>query len=334
MNDKVAQLPARPGTIGSPGVSNLSDLLRPRAPRVVHTVVHTPMALDLSLIDEDPEQPREANNPGFALSEIEKLAASIKERGVKTPISVRPHPSVPGRYMINHGARRFRASRIAGLQSMPAFIDDDYTDVDQVSENIQRSNLSGREEANAVGRWLAKGMSQSEIANKLGMSNAWVSQRVVLLDLPDPIAAAYTAGRVTDVTLINDLVRVHRAHTAEVEKWLKDKRQEITRGELKKLREFLAASNNPDASTDGVPELDSAPAERVAKPAASEKRADGLVGVGVRLADTEGKALAHFIRQLGPDARRAHSRSGAQAKQLQAAIAKLQHALAKAGFAD
>ena len=72
-----------------------------------------PLELDIRLIDEDPYQPRTQDNPGFANESLAELAASIRLRGVKTPISVREHPDKPGRYLINHGARRFRASLMA-----------------------------------------------------------------------------------------------------------------------------------------------------------------------------------------------------------------------------
>jgi ParB family chromosome partitioning protein len=67
-----------------------------------------PLQLDIDLIDEDPKQPRTANNPGFTDESLRELSASIRLRGVKTPISVRTNPDVSGRFIINHGARRFR----------------------------------------------------------------------------------------------------------------------------------------------------------------------------------------------------------------------------------
>jgi hypothetical protein len=93
-----------------------------------------PMALPLDLVDEDPQQPRTKDNPGFSAKSLTELAAAIRLRGVKTPISVRPDPAAPGRYLINHGARRYRASRLAGLATIPSFIDANYNHADQVVE--------------------------------------------------------------------------------------------------------------------------------------------------------------------------------------------------------
>jgi ParB family chromosome partitioning protein len=91
-------------------------------------------------------------------------------RGVKTPISVRDNPDAAGRYLINHGARRVRASKLAHKTSIPAFIDNDYNEADQVIENLQRNELTPREIADFIGRELAKGKKKGDIAKELGKS--------------------------------------------------------------------------------------------------------------------------------------------------------------------
>ena len=198
-----------------------------------------PLALDIALIDEDPRQPRTNDNPGFSSDSLNELAASIRLRGVKTPISVRDNPDVPGRFLINHGARRFRGSMRAGKSTIPGFIDNDYNEADQVVENLQRNELTAREIADFIGRELAKGIRKGEIARSISKSPAFVTQHVTLLDLPDPIAAVFNSGRVRDVTVINELVTAFKKHPDEVAGWLSDERQEITRSAVMLLREFL-----------------------------------------------------------------------------------------------
>jgi ParB family chromosome partitioning protein len=199
-----------------------------------------PLALALSQIEEDPHQPRTADNPGFSAQSIAELAATIASRGVKSPISVRDHPTKPGRYLINHGARRFRASIVAGKATIPAFVDNDYNEVDQVIENLQRNQLTAREIADYLGRELAKGVRHGAIARSIGKSPAFVTQHITLLDLPEPIAHAFNTGRAKDVTVVNELVTAFRKNPREVTDWLEDnERQDITRSAVKLLREFL-----------------------------------------------------------------------------------------------
>ena len=198
-----------------------------------------PLSLVMDLIDEDPHQPRTEDNPGFSDESLAELAESIKLRGVKTPISVRDNQDVPGRYLINHGARRFRGSKRAGKTTIPGFIDNDYNEADQVVENLQRNELTAREIADYIGRELAKGIKRGDIAKAISKSAAFVTQHAALLDLPDPIAQVFNSGRAKDVTVVNELVTAFKKKPEEVTAWLADENQEITRGSVKLLREFL-----------------------------------------------------------------------------------------------
>ena len=203
-----------------------------------------PLELPLELIDEDPHQPRTADNPGFMRESIAEIGDTIKIRGVKSPISVRENPNAAGRYLINHGARRYRASHWAGKTTIPAFIDNDYNEADQVIENLQRNELTAREIADFIGRELAKGKKKGEIAKEIGKSPSFVTQHVTLLDLPEPIAVAFNSGRSKDVTVINELVTAYRKNPDEVVVWLADDSQELTRGAVKLLREYLASKRS------------------------------------------------------------------------------------------
>lgn len=218
--------------LGLDSIGDLSALLS-------HPDTNGPRELSMDLIDEDPNQPRHADNPGFSKESLNELAATIALRGVKSPISVRENQDAPGRYIINHGARRYRASKIAGKDTIPAFVDNDYNEADQVIENLQRNELTPREIADFVGRELAKGKKKGQIATELGKSPAFITQHVTLLDLPDPIADVFNSGRCRDVTVINELVTAHKKNPSEVSVWLEDDTQEVTRGTVKLLREFL-----------------------------------------------------------------------------------------------
>lgn len=237
LSEPTGSYPADPATAPAAGkgdvVAGKVQLLGANAAR------GGPLALAIDLIDEDPDQPRKKDNPGFSAKSLTELAAAIRLRGVKTPISVRPHPDKPGRYLINHGARRFRASHLAGLLTIPGFIDTNYSQADQVVENLHRDELTAREIADYIGRELAKGLRKGEIARQISKSAAFVTQHAALLDLPYPVASAFSIGRVRDVTLINELIYIHRKYPDEVTAWLADESQEVTRPSVRMLRAFI-----------------------------------------------------------------------------------------------
>jgi ParB family chromosome partitioning protein len=243
---------ASPG-LGLGNLGNLSGLLKPGATPAASPGAEGPMMIAIGDIDEDPGQPRVY----FDDVKLKELAASITERGVKTPISVRRNPEHEGRFIINHGARRYRASIMAGVATVPAFIDADHSLDDQIIENIQRADLTAREIADYVGRELAAARTKAEIARSIGKSAAYVTMHAALLDMPDAIAQAFQEERVRDVTLVSELLKLHRRFADGVEAWLADPEQEITRGSVKVLREYLEAPapapSEPDAQEEIAP---------------------------------------------------------------------------------
>ncbi|NIA56974.1 ParB/RepB/Spo0J family partition protein [Massilia sp. TW-1] len=228
-NTRLAQVRKRPRSATTSGT-----------PRPLTASDGSPLMIDIALIDEDPAQPRSKNNPGLRPESIAELAASYGPKGPKTPLSLRLNPDAPGRYIINHGHRRYRAGKLKGLDALPAFVDNDYDDADQVIENLQRESMTPREIADYIGRELAKGKKKGEIASRIGKSASFISQHVTLLDLPEPVAIAFRTGRVNDVTVVNELVSAFKLAPAEVTNWLNNPSQEMTRGEIKLLRKFLA----------------------------------------------------------------------------------------------
>lgn len=236
-NAKIKDIPP-----SSLGVSAFSDPSSRLATPTDSAAAHKKelLDLDLGLIDEDPNQPRREDNPGFSEEKLNELAKSIARRGVKTPISVHNHPEKPGRFIINHGARRFRASKMAGKKTIPAHIDNDYTRTDQLTENLLREGNTPLEIATAIGEFLKRGMKKKEIAENIGKTAGYVTQYSSLLKLPKSIATAFRNNRITDVTIIYELVQLHHDHPEEVDTWVNDESQEFTRGSMKYLRIYLA----------------------------------------------------------------------------------------------
>ena len=199
--------------------------------------------IDIDLIIEDIHQPRKE----FNQDTLRELTETVKLRGVKSPISVRPNPDKLGTYVINHGARRYRACINAGLKTIPAFIDTDYSEADQVIENLQRDNLTSREIADFIGRQLAAGKTKSDIARQLGKTNPYITTHAALLDLPDTIDEVYRSGRCTDVTAVYDLTRLYKANKEEVINWLNlSAPEEISRLDVKHFSKFLELKKTQD----------------------------------------------------------------------------------------
>jgi len=163
--------------------------------------------IEVDHIDSNPEQPRLA----FDEATLEELAASIVEHGVLQPILVRPRDD--GRYQLIAGERRWRASRIAGMATIPALvedIDDDTALEISIIENLQREDISVLDEAAMYDRMIREhGYSIRRLADKLGKDKGYLENRLRLADAPpevrelvslrkDTLSHAYELMKVTD----------------------------------------------------------------------------------------------------------------------------------------
>ena len=140
--------------------------------------------LPLSELRPNPYQPRKI----FDDEALNELASSIKENGVFQPIIVKK--TVKG-YDIVAGERRFRASKKAGLTTIPAIIKD-FTDEEMMNiallENLQREDLTAIEEANAYKAMIdSLGLTQDELAKKVGKSRSHITNTLGLLKLPKSV---------------------------------------------------------------------------------------------------------------------------------------------------
>jgi ParB family chromosome partitioning protein len=140
--------------------------------------------IQLDLLDPNENQPRTS----FSQSTLEELASSIKSRGIIQPLVVRKNRD---RFQIVAGERRWRAAQLAGLQKVPCIVKDIPPDnVLEVSliENIQREELNPIEEANAYRRLLDElGITQDEIAKRVGKDRSSITNSLRLLKLPNEI---------------------------------------------------------------------------------------------------------------------------------------------------
>lgn len=144
--------------------------------------------IPINLIDPNPNQPRRE----FDEAAMNELSASIREIGIITPVTLRQ--TNDGRYQIIAGERRWRASQMAGMQTIPAYIrtaaDDSVMEMALV-ENIQREDLNAIEIALAYQHLAdSTGMTQEKISSRVGKSRTSITNYMRLLKLPAQIQMA------------------------------------------------------------------------------------------------------------------------------------------------
>ena len=141
--------------------------------------------IDLSLIDVNPFQPRTE----FDEEALNELAESIKQLGIITPVTLRKMDN--GRYQIISGERRCRASKMAGLKAIPAYIrtaDDQAMLELALVENIQREDLDPIEIAISLQRLIDEcNLTQENLGDRVGKKRSTVTNFLRLLKLPDEI---------------------------------------------------------------------------------------------------------------------------------------------------
>jgi ParB family chromosome partitioning protein len=139
-------------------------------------------------------QPRQI----FGEKELNELADSIKEHGIIQPLIVRP---LGDKYEIIAGERRYKAASIAGLYNIPVIVlekDDNESAELAIIENIQRKDLTPIEEAKSYQKLLNRGLTQEEIAKKLGIAQPTVANKLRLLSLPDEVQEALLNTRISE----------------------------------------------------------------------------------------------------------------------------------------
>ena len=170
------------------------------------------LRLPLADIDEDPDQPRTV----FDVEELQSMAQSILAHGVVQPIVVRP--PVKGRYVLAFGARRLRASRLAGVADIPAVIrpageGSANEFAAQLIENRQRTDLSNSDLATAIARLVREGLTTKQIAAICALKDYQVTAFRQAKDLPPELAARLDTA---DMRALYDLHRQWGKTPAEV----------------------------------------------------------------------------------------------------------------------
>jgi ParB family chromosome partitioning protein len=234
------------------------------------------LRIPLDQLDHNPYQTRTATLDPAAL---EELAASIKSVGVMQPIVVRRAPD--GRYQVIAGERRWQASRIAGLTSIPAIlrqVSNEQAMEMTIIENLQREDLNPIEQAQAFDRLGREfGLTQEQISQRTGKERSSVANFLRLLRLPEQVQLMIQNGEIsfghakvllglpTPQAMVNLAERIRRTSLS-----------------VRQTEEIVVRSMNPQAKVEKVREVD--PNVREA-----EKELERALGVRVKITDRRGR---------------------------------------------
>lgn len=180
------------GDLGDDAAIEESDTEAPPTRALEAEVVR----LDIDAIDPNPHQPRKV----FDDVALKELSASLKQDGLLQPIVV-ARGEQEGRFVIIAGERRFRASKLAGFETIPAIVKDGVSeDMLRLAliENIQRAELNIIEEAEAYASLIKDyGLTQEQCADRVGKERSTVTNALRLLALPREIQDDIMDGRLT-----------------------------------------------------------------------------------------------------------------------------------------
>lgn len=207
-----------------------------------------PRFLPIISIEPDPDQPRRHFDP----DQLASLAESIREQGILQPITVQV-PNAEGVYLIIMGERRYRAAKLAGLDSVPVIVREmtSALRMAQLTENVQRAELTTLEIGEAVAAMRATGQSRAEIGQALGWSEAAVSRFAAVPKMSEPLREA--AGQGAPIRAVADLHALWKQDAAAVTAFLDETpAAEITQTTVDRLRMQL---RKPDAEAVITPEV-------------------------------------------------------------------------------
>jgi len=215
--------------------------------------------IPIERIDSNPEQPRLA----FDEATLAELAASIREHGVLQPILVRPIGE--NRFQLIAGERRWRATKIAGLPSIPALVEDidDETAMEiSIIENLQREDISPLDEAAMYDRMTREhGYSIRKLAEKIGKDKGYIENRLRLADAPPEVRELVSLRRDT----LSHAYELMKVSDPRKRKRLAD---QVARNELSlaKLRERVDGRRQRPVDGTAVDEADAVEAPAPAEP--------------------------------------------------------------------
>lgn len=238
-------------------ISSLLNKVAADAPDSAEVGAGEGTQIDINKLSPGKYQPRR----DFDEQALNELAASVKKYGVMQPIIIRPIED--GNFEIIAGERRWRAAKIAGLDTIPAVtkeIDDQTALAMALMENIQRENLNPLEEAEALQRLKDEfKLKNKEVAEVVGKTEKNVSEFLVLLKLPEPLKALMDRGT-TSAQILGVLNRCYKLDSEATESFVDGKdavtyadatafQKSLKSPEEKKDSESLGGEEGTESST-------------------------------------------------------------------------------------
>ncbi|NRA65769.1 MAG: ParB/RepB/Spo0J family partition protein [Pseudobacteriovorax sp.] len=201
-------------------------------------------------ITPNPKQPRKS----FDEQELENLAQSIREDGIVQPL-VTYRDDMNDRYIIIAGERRWRASKLAGLEKVPILIKDVSPDEVlriAIIENVQRSDLNVIEEAEAYAALIKElGLTQEECARQVGKDRSTIANLLRILTLPSVVQKSLenevlTMGHGRALLGLPDPESIIKAHAIVLKNKLSVRQTELLVKKIKEPTGVVGAQANPD----------------------------------------------------------------------------------------
>lgn len=223
--------------------------------------------LPIAAIRRDPKQPRQT----FDEASLIELAESIKAQGVVQPVVVRKDPEAEEGYLLVSGERRWRAAKLAELDTVPAVVrelSDDAVLAVQLVENLNREDVPVLEEAEAVERLTSMFGKAKAAGQALGKKPAWISQRRKVHKLPDNIKALARDGQTRDVDTLVMLGDLLKEDAAACERLLASPAgitRAVVRNALDVAKGRAEAAEVSHAKLDAEPSVPDIPAETPAE---------------------------------------------------------------------
>ncbi|MFB7286829.1 ParB/RepB/Spo0J family partition protein [Actinacidiphila glaucinigra] len=255
----------REGTATIPVSRETPEAIAPQEPPMVAGAYFAELPLDA--IIPNPRQPREV----FDEDALAELVTSIKEVGLLQPVVVRQVGSE--RYELIMGERRWRASREAGLEAIPAIVratDDEKLLLDALLENLHRAQLNPLEEAAAYDQLLKDfACTHEQLADRIGRSRSQVSNTLRLLKLSAPVqrrvaAGVLSAGHARSLLALEDVEDQDRLASRIVAEGLS----------VRAVEEIVHVMNS-----------ESQPARKAPAPRAGKRMSPALTDLALRLSD-------------------------------------------------